>query len=114
MSKIQEILIFFMFSRPRRDFLYSKFHYQEETDTRLLVPIFGRFETERESRLIVTSSGIDKMFEIFGPIFEQNANVNFEPIFEQNVNFGLIFEKNAYFGAIFVKIVNFEDFVSGR
>ena len=38
-------------------------------------------------RFIVTSSAIDKMFEIFGPIFEQNANVNFEPIFEQNVNF---------------------------
>ena len=34
------------------------------------------------------------MFEIFGPIFEQNAHVIFEPIFEQNVN-SPIFEKNA-------------------
>ena len=41
--------------------------------------------------VIVTSCAIDKIFEIFGPIFEQNANVNFEPIFEQNVNFGPIF-----------------------
>ena len=54
------------------------------------------------------------MFEIFGPIFEQNANINFEPIFEQNVNFGPIFEKNANFGPIFVKSVNFEHFVNGR
>ena len=44
------------------------------------------------------------MLEIFGPIFEQNANVNFEPIFEKNVNFG----------PIFVKSVNFEQFVNGR
>ena len=44
-------------------------------------------------RLIVTSSANDQMFEIFGPIFEQNANGIFEPIFEQNVNFGPIFEK---------------------
>ena len=51
---------------------------------------------------ILSSSTIDKMFEIFGPIFEQNANINFEPIFEQNVNFGPIFEKNANFGPIFV------------
>ena len=42
------------------------------------------------------------MFKIFGPIFEQNANINFEPIFEQNVNFGPILEKNANFGPIFV------------
>ena len=33
------------------------------------------------------------MFEIFDPIFEQNAAKNFEPIFEQNANFGPIFEK---------------------
>ena len=66
------------------------------------------------SIFIVTSSAIDKMFEIFGPIFEQNANVNFEPIFEQNVNFGSIFEKNVNFGPIFVKSVNFEHFVNGR
>ena len=32
--------------------------------------------------LIVTLSAIDKLFEIFGPIFEQNATINFEPIFE--------------------------------
>ena len=62
----------------------------------------------------MTSSAIDKMFEYFGPIFEQNANVNFEPIFEQNVNFGPICEKNAIFGPIFVKNVNFEHFISGR
>ena len=42
----------------------------------------------------MTSTAIDKMFEIFGPIFEQNANVNFEPIFEQNVNFGPILYKS--------------------
>ena len=42
----------------------------------------------------MTSSCIGKMSEIFGPNFEQNANVNFEPIFEQNINFGPIFEKN--------------------
>ena len=38
------------------------------------------------------------MFEIFGPIFEQNVTINFEPIFKQNANFGPIFEKSAYFG----------------
>ena len=41
---------------------------------------------------IVTSSAIDKMFEISGPIFEKS------------VNFGRIFEKS----------VNFEHFVNGR
>ena len=40
---------------------------------------------------IVTSSGIDKMFENFEPIFEQDANVNFGSIFEKSVNFGPIF-----------------------
>ena len=54
------------------------------------------------------------MFEIFGPIFEQNANVNFKSIFEQNVNFGPILEKNAYFGPIFEKSVNFEHSVNGK
>ena len=54
------------------------------------------------------------MFEIFGPIFEQNETINFEPIFEQNVNFDPIFEKSAYFGPIFKKSVNFEHFVNGR
>ena len=62
----------------------------------------------------MTSSAIDKMFEIFGPIFEQNVTINFEPIFEQNAHFGPIFEKSAYFGPIFEKSVNFEHFVSGR
>ena len=64
--------------------------------------------------VIVTSSAIDKMFEIFGPIFEQNVTINFEPIFEQNANFGPIFEKSAYFGPIFEKSVNFEHFVNGK
>ena len=50
--------------------------------------------------LIVTSSAIDKMF---GPIFDQNAKVNFEPIFEKNANFGPIFVS-----------VNLEHFVIGR
>ena len=59
----------------------------------------------------MTSSAIDK---IFGLIFEQNANVNFEPIFEQNANFGPIFEKSAYVGPIFEKSVNFEHFVNGK
>ena len=54
------------------------------------------------------------MFEIFGPIFEQNASINFEPIFEKSVNFGPIFEKIANFGRIFEKSVNFEHFVNGR
>ena len=64
------------------------------------------------------------MFEIFGPIFEQNVTINFEPIFEQNSHFGPIFEKSAYFGPIFEKSVifgrifeksvNFEHFVNSR
>ena len=53
---------------------------------------------------IVSSSTIDKMFEIFGPIFEQNASINFKPIFEESANFGPIFEKS----------VNFEHFVNGK
>ena len=60
--------------------------------------------------VIVTSSAIDKIFEIFGPIFEQNANVNFEPIFEQNVNFDPIFKKSVYFGPIFEKKCKFRTF----
>ena len=32
---------------------------------------------------MLTSSAIDRMFEIFGPIFEQNANVNFKLIFNK-------------------------------
>ena len=60
--------------------------------------------------VIVTSSAIDKMFEIFGPIFEQNVAINFEPIFEQNANFEPIFEKSAYFGPIFEKKCKFRRF----
>ena len=65
---------------------------------------------EKEPTLIVTSSAIDKIFEIFGPIFEQNANVNFEPIFEQNVNFGPIFEKKCKFRSYFRKKCKFRTF----
>ena len=54
------------------------------------------------------------MFKIFGPIFEQNKTINFEPIFEQNANFDPIFEKSAYFGPIFKKSVLFEHFVNGK
>ena len=64
-------------------------------------------EIKRLLLLIVTSSAIDKMFDIFGPIFEQNVTINFEPIFKQNANFGPIFEKSAYFGPIFEKSGNF-------
>ena len=64
--------------------------------------------------VILSPSTIDKMFEIFGPIFEQNASINFEPIFEKSVNFGHIFEKSVNFGPIFEKSVNFEHFVNGR
>ena len=53
--------------------------------------IFSASSSSNNWMVIVTSSAIDKIFEIFGPIFEQNANVNFEPIFEKNVNFGPIF-----------------------
>ena len=73
---------------------------------------------------ILNPSTIDKTFEIFGPTFEQNANINFEPIFkksvnfdpifEKSVNFGRIFEKSVNFGRIFEKSVNFEHFVNGR
>ena len=80
--------------------------------------VFGKHQLHNPSIasadviLIVSSSTIDKMFEIFGPIFEQNVTINFEPIFEQNANFGPIFEKSAYFGPIFEKSVNFEHFVN--
>ena len=67
-----------------------------------------------ENSFIVSPSTIDKMFENFGPIFEQNASINFEPIFEKSVNFGSIFEKSVNFGPIFEKSVNFEHFVNGR
>ena len=65
-------------------------------------------------RIIMSPSTIDKMFEIFGPIFEQNASINFELIFEKSVNFGPIFEKSVIFGRIFEKSVDFEHFVNGR
>ena len=52
----------------------------------------------------MTSSAVDKMFENFEAIFEQNAEVNFGPIFVKNVDFEPIFEKS----------VNFEHFVNGR
>ena len=55
------------------------------------------------------------MFEIFGPILEQNVTMNFEPIFEQNTNFDPISEKSSYFGPIFEKkTVNFERFIHGK
>ena len=55
----------------------------------LYLMVLSRFKFYRQKNvgLIVTSSAIDKMFEIFGPIFEQNVTINFEPIFEQNANF---------------------------
>ena len=75
----------------------------------------GRHQSKKAKCVVILSSStIDKMFEIFGPIFEQNANINFEPIFEKSVNFGPIFEKNANFGRIFEKSVNFEHFVNGK
>ena len=46
---------------------------------------------------IVTSSGIDKMFENFEPIFEQNEKVNFGPICVKYVNFVSFFEKKCKF-----------------
>ena len=68
--------------------------------------VLSRFKFYRQKNvgLIVTSSAIDKMFEIFSPIFEQNVTINFEPIFEQNANFDPIFEQNANFGPIVEKL----------
>ena len=40
-----------------------------------------------------SASTIDKIFEIFGPFFEQNAKMNFGPTFEKSVNFCRIFKK---------------------
>ena len=37
-------------------------------------------------------------------MFEQIANINFDPIFEKSVNFGPIFEKSVNFGPIFEKM----------
>ena len=42
------------------------------------------------------------------PIFEQNADGSFEPIFEQNQNFESIFKRNVNFEPIFEQNVNFE------
>ena len=50
------------------------------------------------------------MFENFEPIFEQNAEVNFGPIFVKNVNFGSIFVKSVNFGPIFAKKCKFRTF----
>ena len=50
----------------------------------------------------------------FGPIFEQNGSINFEPILEKSVNFGHIFEKIANFGPILETMANFEHFVNRR
>ena len=61
-------------------------------------------------RVIVTSSAIDNLFEIFGPTFEENVTINFEPILEQNANIGPIFEKSSYFGPIFEKKCKFRTF----
>ena len=41
--------------------------------------------------LIMTSSAIDKMLENFEPIFEQNAEVNFGPIFVKKCKFRFYF-----------------------
>ena len=41
---------------------------------------------------------------MFGPIFEQNVTINFEPIFEKNAHYGPIFEKSAY-SVLFLKKV---------
>ena len=43
--------------------------------------------------LLLSSSTIDKVSEIFGLIFEQNANITFEPIFQKSAIFGPFFEK---------------------
>ena len=48
----------------------------------------------------------------FRTFFEQNATINFEPIFEKKC--GPIFGKNANFECISEKRVNFKHFVNGR
>ena len=50
----------------------------------------------------MNSCTFDKKFENFEPIFDQNARVNFVPIFEKSENFG----------HNFLKSVNFEHFVN--
>ena len=55
-----------------------------------------------------------KDLEIFGPIFEQNANTNFEPIFEKSVSFGPSLEKMQISVVFSKKGVNFEHLVNGR
>ena len=83
------------------------FHDDATSDTQLILIL--------PVTLVLSSSTIDKMFEIFGPIFEQIATINFEPIFEKkSANFDPIFEKSANFGPIFEKSVIFEHFVNGR
>ena len=55
--------------------------------------IYSLFEfLQSISKVIVTSSAIDKMFEIFGPIFEQNASVGkFGTYFRTKFNLSPIF-----------------------
>ena len=67
-----------------------------------------------EFGLIVTSSAMDKMFEIFRPIFEQNANCKFRTYFWTNCKFWSCFRKKCIHFSISVKSVNFEHFVNGR
>ena len=54
------------------------------------------------------------MFEIFGPIFEQNVTINLQPFLNKMQISVLFSQKSAYFGPIFEKSVNFENFVNGR
>jgi len=61
----------------------------------------------KNGSFIWSSSTFDKMFEIFGPIFKQNANINFEPIFKKSVNFGPICERSVNFCRIFGKKASF-------
>ena len=42
----------------------------------------------------MSSSDIDKMLKMSERILEQNANIYFEPFFENSVNFAPVFEKN--------------------
>ena len=54
------------------------------------------------SKVIVTSSAINKMFEIFGSIFEQNGNVGkFGTYFRTKFNLSPIFEKMQIFRTSF-------------
>ena len=51
----------------------------------------------------MTSSAIDKMFEIIGPIFEQNVTIyQFQTYFQQNAYFCPIFKK-VHISVLFLK-----------